>query len=76
MKEGAKVKNAESRRKDFEDKELEKKRKMEEKREDRREEKRSRNVEGGGASSADPPSAYRQPHYKVQMRRWRSQILR
>ena len=33
LKEGAKVKNAEGRRKDFEDKELEKKRKKEEKRE-------------------------------------------
>ena len=54
LEEGAKVKNAEGRRKDFEDKELEKKRKKEEKREDRREEKRSRNKEGGGASSADP----------------------
>ena len=52
LKEGAKVKNAEGRRKDFEDKELEKNRKKEERREDRREEKRSRNEEGGGASSA------------------------
>ena len=54
LKEGAKVKNAEGRRKDFEDKELEKKRKKDERREDRREEKKSRNQEGGGASSADP----------------------
>ena len=48
------VKNAEGRRKDFEEKELEKKRKKEERRGDRREEKRSRNEGGGGASSADP----------------------
>jgi len=54
LKEGAKVRNAEGRRKDFEEKELEKKRKKEERREDRREEKRSRNAESGGASSADP----------------------
>ena len=57
LKEGAKVKNAEGRRKDFEDKELEKKRKKEEKREDRREEKRSRNEECGGASSSQGPDA-------------------
>ena len=57
LKEGAKVKNAEGRRKDFEDKELEKKRKKEEKREDRREEKRSRNEEVGGASSSQGPDA-------------------
>ena len=42
LKEGAKVKNAEGRRRDFEEKELEKNRKKEERREDRREEKRSR----------------------------------
>ena len=42
LKEGAKVKNAEGRRQDFEKKELEKKRKKEEREEDRREGKRSR----------------------------------
>ena len=58
LKEGAKVKNAEGRRKDFEDKELEKKRKKEERREDiRREEKRSRNKESGGAAVQTPSSA-------------------
>ena len=39
LKEGARGKNAEGRRKDFEDKELEKKRKKEEKKDDKREEK-------------------------------------
>ena len=39
LKEGAKVKNAGGRSKDFEDKEFEKKRKKEEKKEGRREEK-------------------------------------
>ena len=64
LKEGAKVKNAEGRRKDFEDKELEKKRKKEEKKEgrreekeNRREEKRSRNEAVGGASSSQGPDA-------------------
>ena len=59
LKEGAKVKNAEGRRQDFEKKELEKKRKKEERKEDRREEKRSRGeevpVQGGGASSSGGP---------------------
>ena len=64
LKEGAKVKKAEGRRRDFEDKELEKKRKKEQKKEgrmeekeDRREEKRSRNEEVGGASSSQGPDA-------------------
>ncbi len=60
LKEGARVKNAEGRRKDFEDKELEKKRKKEEKKDDKREEKRSRNegVEVPALGRAQtPPSA-------------------
>ena len=59
LKEGAKVKNAEGRRQDFEKKELEKKRKKEDGEEDSREEKRSRGEEvpdqEGGASSSGGP---------------------
>ena len=67
LKEGAKVRNAEGRRKDFEEKELEKKRKKEERREDRREEKRSRNTESGGASSADPTLISQRPDAQMEV---------